>query len=250
MIELKSERQLSSIREACRVVSLVIEALKQNVAPGISTIKLDSIAQKLINSYGGVSAFKGYKGFPGNICTSVNEAVVHGIPSKRTLKEGDIISIDIGVRVNGYFGDAAVTLPVGRISETAKRLIDVANKALYIGIAQAFSSNRLSNISYNIQSFVERNGFSIVREFVGHGIGTAMHEEPKIPNFGRPEQGPELKSGMVLAIEPMINEGVASVEILEDGWTAVTADRKLSAHFEHTVLVADTKPEVLTECQT
>ncbi len=246
MIELKSERQLDLIREACKIVSLVIEGLKEKIEPGISTIELDTAAQELISLHGGVSAFRGYRGYPANICTSVNEEVVHGIPSKRLLREGDIISIDVGVKFNGYFGDAAVTLGVGEVSNSAKRLMEVAREALYIGIAQAFSNNRLSNISYSIQTFVEANGFSVVREFVGHGIGTAMHEEPKIPNFGRPEEGPRLKPGMVLAIEPMINEGQADVEILKDGWTAVTLDRKPSAHFEHTILVTEDKAEVLT----
>lgn len=246
MIELKSERQLDLIREACRIVRLVIEVLKEKVEPGISTVELDNTARDLISLHGGISAFKGYRGYPANICTSVNEEVVHGIPSKRVLREGDIISIDVGVKFNGYFGDAAVTLAVGKISDSTRRLMEVTEKALYIGIAQAFSNNRLSNISYSIQAFVEQNNFSVVREFVGHGIGTAMHEEPKIPNFGRPEEGPRLKPGMVLAIEPMINEGVKEVEILEDGWTAVTLDRKLSAHFEHTVLVTEDKAEILT----
>jgi methionyl aminopeptidase len=246
MIELKSERQLDSMRQACRIVRLVLEELKKRVKPGISTIELDKISAELIGSYGGVPAFKGYRGFPANICTSVNEAIVHGIPSKRVLKDGDIISLDVGVKFDGYFGDAAFTLAVGDISQTAKKLIDITSEALYIGIAQAYNYNRLSNISYGIQNFVENNGFSVVREFVGHGIGTSMHEDPKIPNFGRPDEGPSLKAGMVLAIEPMINEGLPDVEILDDGWTAVTLDRKLSAHFEHTVLITETKAEVLT----
>ncbi len=246
MIELKSERQLDSMRQACRIVNLVLEELKKRVVPGISTIELDKISAELIESYGGMPAFKGYRGFPANICTSINEAIVHGIPSKRILNDGDIISLDIGVKFDGYFGDAAVTLGVGNISQAAKKLIDITSEALYIGIGQAYNYNRLSNISYCIQNFVENKGFSVVREFVGHGIGTSMHEEPKIPNFGRPDEGPRLKAGMVLAIEPMINEGLPNVEILDDGWTAVTLDRKLSAHFEHTVLVTETKAEVLT----
>ncbi len=248
MIELKSEREVSLIKEACSIVAEVMQELKSAVLPGVTTLELSNSARNLITKRGGIPAFKGYRGFPCDICTSINEEVVHGIPGKRKLKDGDILSLDIGVKLNGYYGDAAVTLPVGDISEEAKRLLVVTEEALYIGICCARPGMRLSDLSNAIQCHVEKNGFSVVREFVGHGIGSKMHEEPQVPNFGEPNHGPRLKKGMVLAIEPMVNTGCPDVEILKDGWTAVTKDRRLSSHFEHTVYIGDKESEILT-CQ-
>ena len=249
MIELKSEREVSLIKEASSIVAEVIHYTRPMVVPGVTTLKLNDSARELILKLGGIPAFKGYRGFPGDICTSINEEVVHGIPGKRRLKDGDILSLDIGVKFGGYYGDAAVTIPVGNVSKEAKRLLEVTEEALYIGIGSARQGMRLSDLSHAIQTHAEKNGFSVVREFVGHGIGAKMHEEPQIPNFGEPNHGPRLKNGMVLAIEPMINAGGLEVEILRDGWTAITKDRRLSAHFEHTVLITDKEPEILTKCQ-
>jgi methionyl aminopeptidase len=246
MIVLRSDDEIASIREAGSILAATLEKLKQNVRPGMRTKELDAIARQEILRLNGYPAFKDYKGFPANICTSVNEVVVHGIPSGRKLREGDIVSIDIGVKFRDYFADAAVTIGVGAISETAEKLMRVTEKALAIGIENALPNKRLSDISASIQEYVESNGFSVVRVFVGHGIGTKIHEEPEIPNFGRPGTGPRLEPGMVLAIEPMVNAGTYDVEILEDGWTAVTKDRKLSAHFEHTVAVRKDGVEILT----
>jgi methionyl aminopeptidase len=247
MITLRSKAEIEKIEAACRIVADTLEFLETNIMPGITTLELDNLAAEYIKGRGAVSAFKGYKGFPAHICTSVNETVVHGIPGKRILREGDIIAIDAGVRLNGYFGDAAMTFPIGEISEETKKLLAVTEESLYKGIENASSGKRLSDISSAVQDHVEKNGFSVVREFVGHGIGTRMHEDPQIPNFGVPGTGPGLKSGMVLAIEPMVNAGTYRVEILEDGWTAVTKDRKLSAHFEHTIYISDSGPEILTK---
>jgi methionyl aminopeptidase len=202
-----------------------------------------------MDSFGVVSAFKGLRGFPAHICTSVNEEVVHGIPKKLVLKDGDILSLDVGIRYANYYADCAITAPVGNPSPKAKRLIQTAQEALLRGIAQARQGNRLHDISFAIQSYAESCGFSVVRNFVGHGIGTQLHEEPEIPNFGRPHTGCELKNGMVLAIEPMVNEGTSEVSILSDGWTAVTRDKKLSAHFEHTVYISPDGPQVLTQLE-
>lgn len=246
MIKLKSEYEIQLIREACVIVTEVIKDLREYAKAGITTGELDSRAKEIIISRGATPAFKDYRGFPGNICASVNEEIVHGIPGKRRLRRGDIISLDIGVKLNGYFGDAAVTLAVGEMSKEVERLLRVAKSSLLVGIAQAQPGNRLSNLSYAIQRFVESQNFSVVRKFVGHGIGTQIHEEPEIPNFGPPGEGPRLKPGMVLAIEPMINQGSGEVEILDDGWTAITKDGKLSAHFEHTVLITKDGPEILT----
>lgn len=246
MIVLRSDDEIASIREAGKILRAALEKLKENVRPGIQTKELDSIARQEILRRNGYPAFKNYKGFPANICTSVNEVVVHGIPSGRKLREGDIVSIDIGVKFRDYFADAAVTIGVGAISETAEKLMRVTEKALAIGIENALPNKRLFDISANIQEYVESNGFSVVRVFVGHGIGTQIHEEPEVPNFGRPGTGPRLEAGMVLAIEPMVNAGTYDVEILEDGWTAVTKDRSLSAHFEHTIAVRKDGVEILT----
>lgn len=234
------------LRKAGRIVAAVIEELKAGVKAGVSTAELDSIARAMILKMGGYPAFKGYHGFPGNICVSINEIVVHGIPSGRLIKEGDIVSLDIGVKFRDYFSDAAVTVGAGKISDAAAKLIRVTEEALAIGTGLAVSGRHLSDMSAAIQAHVESNGFNVVRSFVGHGIGMNLHEDPEIPNYGRPGTGPVLKSGMALAIEPMVNAGTFEVEVLEDGWTAVTKDNKLSAHFEHTVLVGDRKAEILT----
>lgn len=246
MIKIKTEKEIKLIREACNVVSKVLNRLKECIAPDISTEELDQEAGKLLKKLGAASAFKGYHGYPANICTSVNEEIVHGIPGKRQLKEGDIISIDVGAKIDGYFGDAACTLPVGSISAKAEKLLSITRDALSKGIAKAQEGNHLLDISSAIQEYAESSGYSVVRKFVGHGIGSQMHEEPEIPNFGKPGLGPLLQSRMVLAIEPMINEGGFEVEILDDRWTAVTKDKKLSAHFEHTICINKEKAEILT----
>lgn len=246
MIPLKSEKDLVMMRGSARILAGVMEKIRQEVKAGITTEKLNLLAEKLIRNEGAQAAFKGYKGYPASICTSVNEEIVHGIPGARTLKEGDIISLDLGVNYQGYFSDLAITVGIGRIDPKARALIEITKKALSEGIKQARPDNRLSDISYAIQSYVERNGFSVVREFVGHGIGTSLHEEPEVPNFGKAGLGPVLKNGMVLAIEPMVNMGGWESRILENGWTAVTKDRLGSAHFEHTVAITQDGPQILT----
>ena len=233
--------------EACRIVAEVLEELKKIVASGITTKELDGFAESFIRSKGASPAFKGYRDYPASICTSINEQVVHGIPSSTKLKEGDVISIDIGVYYKGFYGDAAVTLPLGNIENNTRNLLAVTEKALEAGIEKASIGNRLSDISSAIQTNVEAEGFSVVRNFVGHGIGRELHEEPQIPNYGRPGEGPELREGMTLAIEPMVNAGGWEVDILNDGWTAVTKDRSLSAHFEHTVAVTKNGHSILTK---
>ncbi|EGO65330.1 type I methionyl aminopeptidase [Acetonema longum] len=246
MIILKSEREINYMRDAGRIVGQTLEKLKKAVRPGITTQELDQIAADFIKSCGAIPSFKGYYGFPGNICTSVNEQVVHGIPGLRKLKNGDTVSIDIGAVINGYHGDAAITLPVGEIDSEVQRLLDVTEQSLYQGIEQARAGNRLSDISHAVQAYVESNGFSVVRDYVGHGIGRSMHEDPQIPNYGSPGHGPRLKTGMVLAIEPMVNVGTYAVKTLEDDWTVVTTDGKCSAHFEHTIAITAHGPEILT----
>jgi len=246
MIILKSKQELKLMREAGRIVGLVLEELRDAVKPGVTTGKLDQIAEDMITKAGAKPAFKGYNGFPASICTSVNEEVVHGIPGLRKLRSGDIISIDVGAVKNGYYGDAAVTLPVGKVDQEIMKLIEVTREALMRGIEQAVLGNRLSDISHAIQSHAEKNSFSVVREYVGHGIGRNMHEEPRVPNFGSPGRGPRLAPGMVLAIEPMVNMGTHMVYTKEDGWTVVTQDSKYSAHFEHTVAVTEDGPQILT----
>ncbi|MDD5423765.1 MAG: type I methionyl aminopeptidase [Candidatus Omnitrophica bacterium] len=247
MITLRSRAEAEKIEAACRIVADTLEYLGANIKQGVTTKDLDDMAARYIKERGAVSAFKGYMGFPANICTSVNETVVHGIPGKLVLKEGDIIGLDVGVKLNGYFGDAAMSFPVGRVSEEAEKLLRVAEESLYKGIENARPEKRLYDISSAVQEHAESNGFSVVREFVGHGIGTKMHEDPQIPNFGVPGTGVRLKAGMVLAIEPMVNAGRYGIKILDDGWTAVTTDRKLSAHFEHTVYIGENGPEILTK---
>jgi methionyl aminopeptidase len=246
MIVCKSESELALMREAGRIVAATHRLLAKMIEPGITTLELDRIADQFIRSRDAVPSFKGYNGFPASICASVNEELVHGIPSRRTLKEGDIISIDIGACYRGYHGDSAWTYPVGRISEEAERLLRVTEEALYAGLAKAAEGVRLYTISHAIQQTVESAGFSIVREYVGHGIGTRMHEEPQIPNYGLPDRGPRLKRGMVLAIEPMVNAGERYVKTLPDNWTVVTADGSLCAHFEHTIAITADGCEILT----
>lgn len=233
--------------ESCRIVAEVFEGIKKKISPGVSTKEINEFAESYIISRGARPAFKGYRGYPASVCTSINEQVVHGIPSSQKLREGDIISLDIGVFYKGFYGDAAVTLPVGSVSNQAMKLISVTEKALEAGMERAVAGNRLSDISSAIQGCVEAEGFSIVRSFVGHGIGRELHEEPQIPNFGKPGEGPELRPGMTLAIEPMVNEGGWEVVILNDGWTAVTKDRRLSAHFEHTVAITKNGCNILTK---
>lgn len=224
-----------------------LDGVKKIIAPGITTMELDRFVESFIVSKGATPAFKGYKGYPASLCTSINEQVVHGIPSKTKLKQGDIISLDLGVYYKRFYGDAAATSPVGEIGSSAKKLIAVTEEALYIGINNAVAGNRVSDISAGIQSYVEGNGFSVVKNFVGHGIGRELHEEPQIPNFGRRGEGQVLMVGMTLAIEPMVNAGTWEVSILNDGWTAVTKDGSLSAHFEHTVVITEDGPKALTK---
>jgi len=247
MISIKSANELRFMREAGRIVSLIMEELSSLVKEGISTYDLNMEAERLFEKYKVISAFKNYRGFPGAICTSVNEELIHGIPSrKKILKEGDIISIDVGVNYKGFFADSAITIGVGKISQEAERLIEVTREALYTGIKTAKENAHLGDVSYAIQSYVEGRGFSVVRDFVGHGIGSKMHEEPEVPNFGEPGHGPVLKNGMTIALEPMVNMGSPEVEILPDGWTVVSKDRKLTAHFEHTICINGNEPIILT----
>lgn len=247
MIILKTPQEIELIAKASRVVALTIAFLRERVKPGVTTADLDRWAEDFIVREGARPAFKGYRGFPATLCTSVNEEVVHGIPSpQKRLEEGDIIGVDVGAIVEGYHGDAAVTLPVGQISEEAARLIRVTEDALDAGLAQVNLGNRLSDVSHAIQSVAERGGYSVVTDFVGHGIGRNLHEDPQVPNFGKPGEGPRLKQGLVLAIEPMVNVGGSEVEVLADRWTVVTRDRMLSAHFEHTIALTVDGPKVLT----
>lgn len=246
MIPLKSQKDLQLIRQSGQILSQVMRQLEKFVREGVLTREIDELAEKLIREQNALPAFKGYKGFPATVCTSINEEIVHGIPSERRLKNGDILGLDVGVKYNGYFSDAAVTLPVGVVPAKVKKLIEVARKALAEGIKEAKPGNHLLDISAAIQRQVEKNGFSVVRQFVGHGIGTSLHEDPEIPNFGRPHHGLLLEKGMVLAIEPMVNMGGWEAEISANGWTAVTKDGLPSAHFEHTVAITEKGPEILT----
>ncbi len=247
MIAIRSKLEIEKLREAGKIVAHVHEVLTDYVKPGISTLELDRIAEKEIKKFGAKAAFKGYNGFTGSICASINEQVVHGIPSKNAiLKDGDIISIDIGSLLNGYYGDAARTHAVGNITEENARLIDVTRQSFYEGLKFCRVGYRLFDISHAIQTYVESNGFSIVRDFVGHGVGTQLHEDPQIPNYGKPNRGVRLQAGMVLAVEPMVNAGGYQVKVLSDGWTAVTVDGKPSAHYEHTIAITDSDPILLT----
>jgi methionyl aminopeptidase len=246
MVILKSPKEIEKIRHSNLIVAQILETLKEKVSPGINTLTLDSVCEQMASKKKARPAFKGYRGYPYSLCASVNNQVVHGFPSKRPLKEGDILSMDFGVYYKGYYGDAAITVEVGRTSKLAKRLLKRTEEALVLGIEQAIPDKRLSDISHAIQSHVEAAGFSVVRKFVGHGIGKALHEDPQIPNYGEPGVGIRLKPGMVFAIEPMVNAGSCEVVTLEDGWTTVTEDGSLSAHFEHTVAVTEQGPEILS----
>jgi methionyl aminopeptidase len=248
MIVLKSKNELAIMRDAGKIAAETLEALREQVKPGVSTADLDHFADDFITRRNAVPAFKGYRGFPASICTSVNEQVVHGIPSKkRILEEGDILSVDVGAVYKGFVGDTAATLPVGAIQEHAQKLLEVTQGSLKAGIERARSGNFLEDISGAVQDYAESRGYSVVREYVGHGVGRSMHEEPQIPNYRQGKRGPKLKPGMTLAIEPMVNEGVWQTRTLGDKWTVVTQDGKLSAHFEHTVAITDGEPEILTE---
>ncbi|WZL72612.1 type I methionyl aminopeptidase [Clostridiaceae bacterium 35-E11] len=246
MIILKSNQEIEYMREAGKIVAYTHEVVRDAIKPGVTTQELDQIAEREIRKHHALPAFKGYHGFPASICASINEEVVHGIPGLKTLRNGDIISIDIGAVYNGYYGDAAQTHPVGEVAEEALKLIEVTKESFYEGFKFCREGNRLSDISHAVQSHVERNGFSVVRDFVGHGIGQNMHEDPQIPNFGKPGKGPRLTEGMVLAIEPMVNMGTYEVKTLLDNWTVVTLDNKMSAHYEHTVAITKDDPIILT----
>ncbi|HXN65836.1 MAG TPA: type I methionyl aminopeptidase [Candidatus Acidoferrales bacterium] len=247
MIVCKSSAEIETMHRAGLIVWEVLNELRMMVAPGVSTQELDRVAEKRAKERGARPAFKGYRGYPASLCASINQEVVHGIPSTgRKLSEGDIVSLDYGVELEGYFGDAAVTVPVGKVRPELETLMRVTRESLDLAIEKVQPGNRLSDVGAAVQQWVERHGFSVVREFVGHGIGTKMHEEPSVLNYGQPGHGPRLQEGMVLAIEPMVNQGTPNVRVLDDGWTAVTADGKHSAHFEHTVAVTANGPWILT----
>jgi methionyl aminopeptidase len=252
MIFLKSKQEIQKIRAACLVVTEVLERLKEEVKPGVSTWDLDKIAEEITLKKGAKPAFKGYRGYPASVCFAVNDEVVHGIPSqKRVLGEGDIVGLDFGVCLDGFFGDSAITVPVGKVTPVAEKLLSVTKDSLYKGIEMAYPSNRLFDVSRAIETYVEAQGFSVVKAFVGHGIGRSLHEDPQVPNFvpenGNWGKGIRLKPGMVIAIEPMVNVGASDVKVLGDGWTAVTLDGNLSAHFEHTVAITERGPVILTD---
>jgi methionyl aminopeptidase len=253
VIYIKTQKEIDLIRESCRIVAETLRLVKSNVKVGITTIELDQIAEDYIRSNSAVPAFKGYSqgglpGFPGSVCTSINDAVVHGIPGQVKLEEGDIISLDVGVLKNNYYGDAATSVAVGKISDEKRKLLEITENSLRLGIEQAKSGNRVHDISAAVQEYVEQNGFSIVRDLCGHGVGKFLHEDPAIPNFGRRGTGSKLKNGMTLAIEPMVNAGGYEVNTASDGWTVLTSDGSPSAHFEHTILIMDNSPEILTVC--
>lgn len=246
MIIIKTSEEIEKMRKASRAVAETLQGMADLIRPGVRTGDLDRYAEESLRDRGVEPAFKGYRGYPGTICASRNEVVVHGIPGDEVLQEGDIISIDLGGVLDGYYGDSAVTFPVGEVSTEAQQLMDAAGEALERGIEQTRVGKRLYDISWAIQSHAEENNFSVVRDYVGHGIGRNLHEDPQVPNFGTPGSGPRLREGMVLAIEPMVNQGTWKVELMKDGWAVVTADGRLSAHFEHTVAVQESGPEVLT----
>jgi methionyl aminopeptidase len=249
MIICKSETELKLMRKAGRIVAETHRLLAKSIQPGITTKELDQIAEDYIHSQGAVPSFKGYNGFPASICASVNDELVHGIPGQRKLNEGDIISIDIGAQYHGYHGDSAWTYPVGKVSDTALKLLEVTERSLYAGLELAKPDVRLFTLSHAIQKCIEDEGFSVVREYVGHGIGADLHEEPQIPNYGLPERGPRLRQGMVLAIEPMVNVGERFVKTLEDNWTVVTVDGSICSHFEHTIAITADGFEILTKLE-
>jgi len=246
MIILKSRQEIEKMRKSNVLVAAILEELKKKIRPGVKTIELDRLSEEMALKKGARPAFKGYRGYPYSLCTSVNSEVVHGMPSERELKEGDIVSLDFGILNDGYYGDAAVTVPVGEITPAAKRLLRVTEEALCRGIAEVRAGNRIGDVSAAIQGHAEAAGFSVVRDLVGHGIGKNLHEDPQVPNYGTSGRGIELKPGMVFAIEPMVNEGTYRVDILRDGWTVVTADGKLSAHFEHSVAITENGPVILS----
>ncbi|MBI5731421.1 MAG: type I methionyl aminopeptidase [Ignavibacteriales bacterium] len=253
MILIKSKKEIDLIRESCVIVAEVLQLVKRYVKPGITTIELDKIAEDYILSNNGRPAFKGYSqagsfDFPGSICSSIDDEVVHGIPGNRVLKEGEILSIDVGIEKNKYFGDAALSVAVGKISDEKQKLMDVTERSLYLGIEQLKEGNRLGDFSSTVQSHVEENGYSVVRDLCGHGVGKHLHEDPQISNYGKKGNGPLIKNGMTLALEPMVNMGSYKVIVAEDGWTVLTADGKPSAHFEHTIAIIDGKTEILTKC--
>jgi len=248
LIQIKSKREIELMREAGRILEQTRQMLAEHILPGVSTHHLDQLAENFITNLGATPSFKGYHGFPGSICASVNEVVVHGIPSKKKiLKEGDIITLDFGVNYKGYHADSATTYPVGTIKPEIQQLLDITEKSLYIGLDQAKPGNRVSDISHAIEAYVKPFGYGIVEEFTGHGIGRDLHEEPFVPNFGLPNQGPLLKPGMTFCVEPMINLGTKRVKVLTDNWTTVTVDRKPSAHFEHMIVITETGYEILTK---
>ena len=248
MIIIKSKREVLKLRKANMIVGQTLQELKKHIVDGISTIELDRIAESFIRKKGAIPAFKGYSGFPATLCVSINNEVVHGIPDSRKIKNGDIVSIDVGAKIDGFFGDAAITVGVGNVRPEAEKLMKVTRESLYAAIKKMRVGKRLSDVSVAVQKHVEANGFSVVRDFVGHGIGMNLHEDPQIPNFHSPQShNPRLKEGMVFAIEPMVNMGGYGVKVLEDGWTAVTADGSLSAHFEHTVAITSGEPWILSD---
>jgi len=253
VILIKTKKEIDYIRESCLIVAEVLQLMKRYAKPGVTTIELDKIAEDYILSNNARPAFKGYSqagsfDFPGSICSSIDDEVVHGIPGNRVLKEGEILSVDVGVEKNNFFGDAAITIAIGKISEEKQKLMESTEKSLYLGIEQAITGNRIGDIAYAIQSEVESKGFSVVRDLCGHGVGKFLHEEPQIPNYGKKGTGALIKNGMTLAIEPMINLGTYKVVVDNDGWTVRTADGLPSAHFEHTIAIIDGKPEILTKC--
>lgn len=247
MIVCKGKAELETMHRANLIVARVLRHLGTQVRPGITTLDLDRLAEQMIRDHGGIPAFKGYQGFPASVCASVNDEIVHGIPNRRPLEEGDIVSLDVGVLLDGYYGDSAWTFPVGEIAAELQRLLDVTRESLFLGIEKIRVGNRVSDISSAVQKHVESYGFSVVRKFVGHGIGKALHEEPQVPNYGKPGRGPRLLEGMVLAVEPMVNSKGPDVEVLDDRWTAVTTDGGYSAHFEHSIAVTRNGPWILSQ---
>lgn len=253
MIYIKTKKEIDFIKESCRIVAETLRLVGSNAKAGVTTLELDQIAEDYIRSNNAIPAFKGYSqgglpGFPGSICTSLNDAVVHGIPGSVKLEEGDIISLDVGVLKNNYYGDAAITVAVGKISDTKRKLLEVTEKSLSLGIEQAKSGNKVHDISSAVQEYVEQNRFSVVRDLCGHGVGKFLHEDPAVPNFGKKGTGPKLKDGMTIAIEPMVNAGNYEVKTASDSWTVLTSDGSPSAHFEHTILIVNDSPEILTVC--
>jgi len=253
VIIIKSKKEIDYIRESAKIVAETLQLVKRYAEVGKTTLELDKIAEDYILSNNGIPAFKGYSqagsiDFPGTICSSINEEVVHGIPSNRTLKSGDLLSVDVGVKKDGYFGDAALTIGLGEVEEEKLNLIDATEKSLYLGIEQAKKNNRIGDVSAAIQEYIESRGFSIVKDLCGHGVGKYLHEDPQVPNFGRVNSGAKIKNGMTIAIEPMINIGTHEVNVAQDGWTVYTRDRKASAHFEHTVAIINDNPEILSVC--